>query len=179
GHRGGGGGRRLPLPAPRAPGAGGRLRRGLWLLSRLRPRSLLRGARGRAALRGGGRALRASRRRHPHRPGRAPPDGSGSGRSPGRARALRREVASPAAQRRAYAQRALRRPDATRGPAARPMTVRAGSGLSVGGDPVEATLEASLTAMERLGADRADLAVVFTSPSAVPSGHQLLHALPP
>jgi len=57
------------------------------------------------------------------------------------------------------------------------MTVRAGSGLSVGGDPVEATLEASLTAMERLGADRADLAVVFTSPSAFPSGHELLHAV--
>jgi len=57
------------------------------------------------------------------------------------------------------------------------MSVRGGSGLSVSGDPVEATLEASLTAMDRLGADRADLAVVFTSPSAFPSGHELLHAV--
>ena len=57
------------------------------------------------------------------------------------------------------------------------MTVHAGSGLSVSGDPVEAALEASLTAMERLGADRADLAVVFGSPSAFPAGHELLHAV--
>jgi small ligand-binding sensory domain FIST len=57
------------------------------------------------------------------------------------------------------------------------MSTRAGSGLSVSGDPVEATLEASLTAMERLGTDRADLAVVFTSPSAFPSAHELLHAV--
>src|SRR6185503_9507581 len=47
----------------------------------------------------------------------------------------------------------------------------------VSGDPVEAALEASLTAMERLGADRADLAVVFGSPSAFPAGHELLHAV--
>ena len=43
---------------------GGGLRRGLRLLPRLRPRSLLRGARAGPALRGGERALRAPRRGH-------------------------------------------------------------------------------------------------------------------
>jgi small ligand-binding sensory domain FIST len=57
------------------------------------------------------------------------------------------------------------------------MTIRAGSGLSVSGDPVEATLEASLTAMDRLGADRADLVVVFATPPAFPSAHEMLHAV--
>ena len=55
--------------------------------------------------------------------------------------------------------------------------IRAGSGLSVGRDPVEATLEAALAAMERLGAARADLAVVFTTPPAFASAHEMLHAV--
>jgi len=55
--------------------------------------------------------------------------------------------------------------------------IRAGSGLSVGRDPVEATLEAALAAMERLGAARADLAVVFTTPPAFSSAHEMLHAV--
>jgi small ligand-binding sensory domain FIST len=53
----------------------------------------------------------------------------------------------------------------------------AGTGLSVSADPVEATLEAALTAMERSGTDRADLAVVFTTPPAFPSAHEMLHAV--
>jgi small ligand-binding sensory domain FIST len=55
--------------------------------------------------------------------------------------------------------------------------IRAGSGLSVGRDPVEATLEAALAAMERLGAARADLAVVFTTPPAFAAAHEMLHAV--
>ena len=57
------------------------------------------------------------------------------------------------------------------------MSARAGSGLSVSGDPVEATLEASLTAMDRLGAARADLAVVFATPPTFRSAHEVLHAV--
>ena len=55
--------------------------------------------------------------------------------------------------------------------------IAAGSGLSIGRDPVEATLEAALAAMERLGAARADLAVVFTTPPAFASAHEMLHAV--
>jgi small ligand-binding sensory domain FIST len=47
----------------------------------------------------------------------------------------------------------------------------------VGGDPVEATLEAALTAMDRSGVDRADLAVVFTTSPAFPAAHEMLHAV--
>jgi small ligand-binding sensory domain FIST len=53
----------------------------------------------------------------------------------------------------------------------------AGSGLSVSRDPVEATLEACLTAMDRSGADRADLAVVFTTSPAFGAVHEMLHAV--
>jgi small ligand-binding sensory domain FIST len=55
--------------------------------------------------------------------------------------------------------------------------IRSGSGLSVGGDPVEATLEAALTAMDRSGADRADLAAVFATSPAFPAAHEMLHAV--
>jgi small ligand-binding sensory domain FIST len=53
----------------------------------------------------------------------------------------------------------------------------AGTGLSVSADPVEATLEAALTAMDRSGTDRADLAVLFTTSPAFPSAHEMLHAV--
>ena len=53
----------------------------------------------------------------------------------------------------------------------------AGSGLAVGRDPVEATLEACLAAMERSGAERADLAVVFTTARATAAAHEMLHAV--
>lgn len=53
----------------------------------------------------------------------------------------------------------------------------AGSGLAVGRDPVEATLEACLAAMERSGAERADLAVVFTTARASGAAHEMLHAV--
>ena len=85
-----------------APGRGRRLRRGLRLLPRLRPRSLLRGAGGGPALRGGGRALRAPGRRHAH--GRARAAWRRRRTSPQRQAALARfaaEVAAPAALRRA------------------------------------------------------------------------------
>jgi small ligand-binding sensory domain FIST len=55
--------------------------------------------------------------------------------------------------------------------------VTAGSGLAVGSDPVEATLEACLAAMERSGAERADLAVVFTTAPAARATHEMLHAV--
>ena len=55
--------------------------------------------------------------------------------------------------------------------------IHAGSGLSVSRDPVEATLEASLTAMDRSGTDRADLAVVFTTSPAFAAAHEMLHAV--
>ncbi len=57
--------------AARRAGRGGRLRRGLRLLPRLRPRSLLRGAGAGPALRGRERALRAPGRGHAHRRERA------------------------------------------------------------------------------------------------------------
>jgi small ligand-binding sensory domain FIST len=57
------------------------------------------------------------------------------------------------------------------------MSLRAGSGLAVSGDPVEATLEAALTAMDRLGADRADVVLVFATPPAFSSAHAMLHAV--
>ena len=90
GGRGGGGGRGVPVPAARDPRGGGRVRRGLRLLPRLRPGSLLRGARGGLALRGGGRALRPPGRGHADRRGRAGGRAGGPGPAPGRAGALRR-----------------------------------------------------------------------------------------
>src|SRR5438876_10586929 len=105
GAAGGRGLRRLGLhvPAPRPDGDRGRLRRGLWLLSWPRPRPLARGPGARPALPRGPGTVPPPRRADPHarlRPG--PRAGARRPRHAGRgARALRSEVASPPAVRRA------------------------------------------------------------------------------
>jgi small ligand-binding sensory domain FIST len=55
--------------------------------------------------------------------------------------------------------------------------ILAGSGLATRDRADEAALEASLAAMAASGADRADVALVFTSGDARRSGHDLLHAV--
>ena len=54
---------------------------------------------------------------------------------------------------------------------------RAGSGLSVGGDPVEVALEAAIAAQDASGADGADLALVFLTPGAHDAAHEALAAI--
>jgi len=55
--------------------------------------------------------------------------------------------------------------------------IAAGTGLAVGGTADNAALEASLEAVERSGADRADLALVFVTGDAYPRAHEALHAV--
>jgi small ligand-binding sensory domain FIST len=55
--------------------------------------------------------------------------------------------------------------------------IAAGSGLTVGKAAEGAALEASLEALERSGADHADLALVFVTGDAHPRAHELLHAV--
>ena len=55
--------------------------------------------------------------------------------------------------------------------------VAAGSGLAVGGTADNAALEASLQALAKSGADRADLALVFVTGDAYGHAHALLHAV--
>src|SRR5213594_2508711 len=55
--------------------------------------------------------------------------------------------------------------------------IAAGTGLAVGGAADNAALEASLEAIERSGAARADLALVFVTGDAHSRAHALLHAV--
>ncbi|HZO42370.1 MAG TPA: FIST N-terminal domain-containing protein [Methylomirabilota bacterium] len=55
--------------------------------------------------------------------------------------------------------------------------IAAGTGLVVGGTADNAALEASLQAIERSGADRADLALVFTTGDVRARAHEALHAV--
>src|SRR4030095_16716265 len=55
--------------------------------------------------------------------------------------------------------------------------IAAGSGLTLGKAAASAALEASLEALERCGADHADLALVFVTGDARPRAHELLHAV--
>src|SRR6266850_6718591 len=55
--------------------------------------------------------------------------------------------------------------------------IAAGTGLAVGGAADNAALEASLEAIERSGADRADLALVFVTGDAQTRAHEALHAV--
>ena len=55
--------------------------------------------------------------------------------------------------------------------------IAAGTGLGVGGAADNAALEASLEALERSGADRADLALVFVTGDAHTRAHEALHAV--
>ena len=55
--------------------------------------------------------------------------------------------------------------------------IAAGAGLIVGKAADSAALEASLEALERSGAERADLALVFVTGDAHPRAHELLHAV--
>jgi small ligand-binding sensory domain FIST len=55
--------------------------------------------------------------------------------------------------------------------------IAAGTGLAVGGATESAVLEASLEAVGRSGADRADLALVFVTGDARPRAHELLHVV--
>jgi small ligand-binding sensory domain FIST len=55
--------------------------------------------------------------------------------------------------------------------------IAAGTGLAVGKAADAAALEASLEALERSGADRADLALVFVTGDAHGRAHELLHAV--
>jgi small ligand-binding sensory domain FIST len=57
-----------------------------------------------------------------------------------------------------------------------PAEVAAGSGLATGA-PVDAALEAALTALGQAGADHADVALVFTSGARLADAHALLHAV--
>jgi len=55
--------------------------------------------------------------------------------------------------------------------------IAAGTGLAVGGAADNAALEASLEAIERSGAARADLALVFVTADAHARAHEALHAV--
>ena len=55
--------------------------------------------------------------------------------------------------------------------------IAAGSGLAVGGAADNAALEAALAAIERSGADHADLALVFVTGDAHARAHEALHAV--
>src|SRR5438093_692263 len=55
--------------------------------------------------------------------------------------------------------------------------IAAGTGLAVGGAADNAALEASLEAIERSGAARADLALVFVTGDAHTRAHEALHAV--
>src|SRR5262245_33193674 len=55
--------------------------------------------------------------------------------------------------------------------------IAAGTGLAVGGTADNAALEASLQALERSGADRADLALVFATGDVRARAHEALHAV--
>src|SRR5262249_51108948 len=106
--RGGGGGRRLPRPAPLAVLRGGRLRRELRLLPRLRSRPVLRGARAGTPLPGRGRPLRSPWWRHPDGRGRARGRARGHRPAPRGDGALRPQVEPSAPERRAWHARAHR-----------------------------------------------------------------------
>jgi len=55
--------------------------------------------------------------------------------------------------------------------------IAAGTGLAIGGSADNAALEASLQALERSRADRADLALVFVTGDTHPRAHEALHAV--
>ena len=55
--------------------------------------------------------------------------------------------------------------------------IAAGTGLAIGGAADNAALEASLEAVERSGASRADLALVFVTGDARSRAHEALHAV--
>jgi len=55
--------------------------------------------------------------------------------------------------------------------------IAAGTGLAVGGAADNAALEAALEAIERSGAQRADLALVFVTGDATSRAHEALHAV--
>ncbi len=55
--------------------------------------------------------------------------------------------------------------------------IAAGTGLAIGGSADNAALEASLQALERSRADRADLALVFVTGDTQPRAHEALHAV--
>src|SRR2546430_10165602 len=55
--------------------------------------------------------------------------------------------------------------------------IAAGTGLAVGGAADNAALEAALEAIERSGADRAGLALVFVTGDAHTRAHEALHAV--
>jgi small ligand-binding sensory domain FIST len=55
--------------------------------------------------------------------------------------------------------------------------IAAGTGIAVGGAADNAALEASLEALERSGADHADLALVFVTGDAHTRAHEALHAV--
>src|SRR5581483_10763724 len=53
----------------------------------------------------------------------------------------------------------------------------AGSGLAPAAAPADAALEAALEALERSGADGADLVLVFATGDTYPAVHEMLHAI--
>ena len=55
--------------------------------------------------------------------------------------------------------------------------IAAGSGLATAGTADNAALDASLQALERSGADHADLALVFATGEVFPRAHEALHAV--
>jgi small ligand-binding sensory domain FIST len=55
--------------------------------------------------------------------------------------------------------------------------ITAASGIARNRDAMEAALEAALQAQERLATDHAQVSIVFTSASAYPAAHGLLHAV--
>jgi small ligand-binding sensory domain FIST len=55
--------------------------------------------------------------------------------------------------------------------------IAAGSGLAVGDTADNAALDASIQALERSGADHADLALVFATGPTYPRAHEALHAV--
>jgi small ligand-binding sensory domain FIST len=55
--------------------------------------------------------------------------------------------------------------------------IAAGTGIAIGGAADNAALEASLEALERSGADHADLALVFVTGDAHTRAHEALHAV--
>jgi small ligand-binding sensory domain FIST len=55
--------------------------------------------------------------------------------------------------------------------------ILAGSGITVSQDPVEAAIEAALTAQDRCGVDSADFCFVFMTPPAHAAAAKMLHAI--
>src|SRR5262245_47004707 len=112
------------------------------------------------ALRRGPRALRPSRWRHADWTRGTAQRGGRSQRAAAGASALRAEVAASIAERCATRRRTVERLArlATEG-----LVIRAASGMARHRDPVEAALEASLSAEEHLAAERVDACLVFST----------------